>query len=141
MVPTRFGGRPRLWSRFCRARSQRICRSSNPRNSSWSSTSKPPKRSASTAWPLAGLRVGFVGMQPRDAATLCEFPSSGWSRFSAASCFRCQRSADHLSDEDEDATKKEYNHDDKQVVRDYLPKVDFDAASEIEANSNHNCTA
>jgi hypothetical protein len=48
---------------------------------------------------------------------------------------------DHLSDEDEDATKKKYNHDDKQVVRDCLPKVDFDAAPEMEANSNDNCTA
>src|SRR5262245_46273942 len=66
---------------------------------------------------------------------------SSCSRFSAASCFRCQRSADHLSDKDEDATKKKYNHDDKQVVRDCLPKVDFDAAPEIEANSNDNCTA
>jgi hypothetical protein len=57
MVPTRFGGRLRLWSRFCRVGSRRICRSSNPRNSSWSSTSRPPKRSASTC-------LGFYSSAP-----------------------------------------------------------------------------
>ena len=57
MVPTRFGGRPRLWSRFCRVGSRRRCRSSNPRNSSWSSTSRPPKRSASTC-------LGFYSSAP-----------------------------------------------------------------------------
>src|SRR5262249_5720982 len=116
MVPTRFGGRPRLWSR-------------------------------KTAKALGLDRLAACGATcrlRRHAASrrphLMRTSSSGWSRFAAASCFRCQRSAD-LSDEDGDATKKKYNHDDKQVVRDCLPKVDFDAASEIEANSNDNCTA
>ena len=36
-----------MWKRFSREQSPPICRSSNPRNSSWSSTSRPPRRSAS----------------------------------------------------------------------------------------------
>ena len=46
--PARFGGPPRLWSRFCRVGSRQTCRSSNPRNSSLLSTSRPQGRSAST---------------------------------------------------------------------------------------------
>ena len=45
---------------FSRARSPPICRCSSPPNSSWSSTSRPPRRSASTVPPTLLARADEV---------------------------------------------------------------------------------
>jgi len=42
------GGVPPMWTGSRRERTRPICQSSNPRKSSWSSTSRPPGRLAST---------------------------------------------------------------------------------------------
>ena len=58
--PTCIGARPSTSTAFSRARSRPTCRSSSRPSSSWSSTSRPPRRSASTVPPTLLARADEV---------------------------------------------------------------------------------